>query len=337
MIKWSDTLGETILDISVTVTPDPDYQLPPYTLVLFSEDELKRFTNNYALDHSLGIGQFGVVFSGHTGEQEIVVKMSFNGMLLKVWQEEIESLPAIGHHKNLIQLLGYSLSEGIIEGKLDSFDESLYLVYPRYARSLSDILKSGEYGLSEIIKIVKGVALGLAHMHSGGWIHCDLKPDNIVLDEHHEAVIIDFGNMVRIGRHHFGTFCYHDVYTASSASPLSDLHSLGVIMLQLIMKRMFPNNLRDEVAEDFNLRKHVHTDIGKDRKSKRVGAHLISLALDCSNGLLIKRPASVRHFIDKFEEVVARVLSTFLRPVHTEYLLQLQMGPLQVDYGFMIA
>lgn len=76
-------------------------------------------------------------------------------------------------------------------------------------------------------------------------------------------------------------------------------------MLQLLMKRMLPDDLRAEVADELNLRKYVSADLGKDRKSRKIGARLISLALDCSNALLIKRPASVRHFIDEFEEVVA--------------------------------
>lgn len=75
-------------------------------------------------------------------------------------------------------------------------------------------------------------------------------------------------------------FC---LFAAKSANPLSDLHSLGVVMLQLLMKRNLPDNLRAHVAEYINPRILLHTNIGTDSKSKRAVARLISLALDCTN------------------------------------------------------
>lgn len=67
-------------------------------------------------------------------------------------------------------------------------------------------------------------------------------------------------------------------FAEEEASPLSDLYSLSVIILQLVR---YPDNLMAEAVNCLSKRYLVHPDLGKDRKSTRVGARLISLAVDC--------------------------------------------------------
>ncbi|KAE9449927.1 hypothetical protein C3L33_18178, partial [Rhododendron williamsianum] len=144
-------------------------------------------------------------------------------------------------------------------------------------------------------------------MHSKTWIHSDIKPANIMLNERYEAIIVDFGNMVQIGSKHRGSAWYHDNETEEEASPLSDLYSLSVIILQLVMKRRNPDNLMAEAVNCLKKRYLVHPDLGKDSKSTRVGARLISLAVDCSQPELSKRPVSVRPFLERFDDIVTLI------------------------------
>jgi serine/threonine protein kinase len=46
--------------------------------------------------------------------------------------------------------------------------------------------------------IIGGIVLGMRFVHSSGFVHRDLKPGNILLNEHGEALIADFGTTRRI-------------------------------------------------------------------------------------------------------------------------------------------
>ena len=41
-------------------------------------------------------------------------------------------------------------------------------------------------------QLMEGICLGLGHMHQKGWVHLDLKPDNILMSRSGEVRIIDF-------------------------------------------------------------------------------------------------------------------------------------------------
>lgn len=54
-------------------------------------------------------------------------------------------------------------------------------------------------GLSKVVTIFHAVAEGLAHVHARGFIHADIKPNNIIVAEDGTVKIIDFGQSCPIG------------------------------------------------------------------------------------------------------------------------------------------
>lgn len=82
----------------------------------------------------------------------------------------------------------------------------LYNVLLEFASggSLADlIVKSNGHGLSEsdVRKHTKSMLVGLKHIHARGFVHCDLKPDNVLLvptADGFELKIADFGCAKRV-------------------------------------------------------------------------------------------------------------------------------------------
>ena len=60
--------------------------------------------------------------------------------------------------------------------------------------SLDDLLaQHGTFTVPEAVEMFREIAVGLAHAHGKGVLHCDLKPANILLDQDHRPRLADFG------------------------------------------------------------------------------------------------------------------------------------------------
>jgi len=53
--------------------------------------------------------------------------------------------------------------------------------------------------VGKIVDIFIQVADALDSMHTLGYVHCDLKPNNILFDSHGVAKVIDFGQTCKVG------------------------------------------------------------------------------------------------------------------------------------------
>ncbi len=109
--------------------------------------------------------------------------------------------------------------------------------------SLATLMRErGALPLEEAEAIVRQVALGLAYAHERGIVHRDIKPDNILLDKNHRAVITDFGaahlntsELTRTGEV-LGTPHYMspEQILGDPLDGRSDLFSLGVVFYLLL-------------------------------------------------------------------------------------------------------
>ncbi len=101
---------------------------------------------------------------------------------------------------------------------------------------------------AEAVRIFHHVAQGLAHMHSRGFIHADIKPNNILVSEQGQVKIIDLGQGCPIGtvkKRIQGTPGYMAPEQAhrQAITQKTDIYNLGAMMYWVLVGEVIPTAL----------------------------------------------------------------------------------------------
>lgn len=139
---------------------------------------------------------------------------------------------AVSKHPNLIPVLDASVES-----------HQPYVVMPRLkAERLSDRWENqAAMPLAGALWMVRQVAQALEAMHDAGWVHGDVKPDNIMLDTGGHATLIDLGFASQIHSVRRGIFQGTPAYASPEAMngshaviPAMDTFSLGRVLWQCL-------------------------------------------------------------------------------------------------------
>ncbi|KAF6998611.1 hypothetical protein CFC21_014718 [Triticum aestivum] len=202
--------------------------------------DLQHATKNFS--EKLGAGGFGSVFKGFLNDSCAIAVKRLDGARQgeKQFRAEVRSIGII-QHINLVKLIGFC-TEG----------DSRLLVYELMPnRSLdSHLFQSNDTETvlewSIRYQIAVGVARGLAYLHDNCQdciIHCDIKPENILLDASFIPKIADFGMAKLLGRDFSrvlttmrGTIGYlaPEWISGTVITAKVDVYSYGMILLELI-------------------------------------------------------------------------------------------------------
>ncbi|XP_045822333.1 G-type lectin S-receptor-like serine/threonine-protein kinase SD2-5 isoform X1 [Trifolium pratense] len=208
--------------------------------IRFSYNDLGTATNNFS--EKLGQGGFGSVYKGvlQDGTQIAVKQLEGIGQGKKEFRVEVSIIGSI-HHHHLVRLKGFC-AEG--SHKL--------LVYEYMENGSLDkwIFKKNNEELSldwnTRYNIALGTAKGLAYLHEdcdSKIVHCDIKPENVLLDNNFEAKVSDFGLAKLMNReqsHVFTTmrgtrgYLAPEWITNYAISEKSDVYSYGMVLLEII-------------------------------------------------------------------------------------------------------
>ncbi|CAA7030867.1 unnamed protein product [Microthlaspi erraticum] len=160
-------------------------------LRVFTYRELAEATEDFT--EELGRGAFGIVYKGFLkvgGDSEVVVAVKKLDRLAQENEKEFKNeVKVIGqiHHKNLVRL-NWFCNEG----------QSRMIVYEFLPNgTLADYLsRRPRPSWEDRRRIAVGIARGILYLHEEcieKIIHCDIKPQNILLDEYYSPRIADFG------------------------------------------------------------------------------------------------------------------------------------------------
>jgi len=164
---------------AVAATPAPDPALRG------------RVVGSYVVETLLGKGGMGVVYRarlGGTGPpvalKILLPREDLDTAAEELFLREIEVTRAL-RHPNIVSLLEFGRHEG-----------RMYVALEYCARGSAEKLRrerGGRVPLPSVLRIALGCAEGLAAAHEAGFVHRDLKPDNVLIAEDGTARIADFG------------------------------------------------------------------------------------------------------------------------------------------------
>uniref|UniRef100_A0A0E0MC39 non-specific serine/threonine protein kinase n=1 Tax=Oryza punctata TaxID=4537 RepID=A0A0E0MC39_ORYPU len=208
---------------------------------MYSYRELVKATERFK--HELGWGGSGVVYKGILDDDRVVVIKKLENVTQnrEEFQDELHVIARI-NHMNLVRIYGFCS---------ERFHRLLVLEYVENG-SLANVLFNSKILLDwkQRFNIALGVAKGLVYLHHEclEWvIHCNLKPENILLDENLEPKITDFGLAKLLSRSGSnqnvsqarGTIGYIAPEWISGLPITSkvDVYSYGVVLLELVSGR----------------------------------------------------------------------------------------------------
>ena len=200
---------------------------------------------DYLLIKEIARGGMGVVYEAEQVSlgRKVALKMILTGAMASLTERERfrreARLAAKLNHRNIVPIVSVHDQDGILFFTMKLIDGG----------SLAQCASRFRDDPRSIARLIKTLAGAVHHAHRQGFIHCDLKPSNILIDQDGEPQITDFG-LARLASEDssltatgaiLGTPSYMAPEQASgqrkSIGPATDVYGLGAILYELLTGR----------------------------------------------------------------------------------------------------
>ncbi|OWM81123.1 hypothetical protein CDL15_Pgr007154 [Punica granatum] len=282
--------------------------------------DLLEATNGFSAESLIGSGGFGEVYKAKLRDGNVVAVKKLIHTTSQGDREFIAEMETIGKikHQNLVPLMGYCK---VGEERLLVYE---YMKFGSLESVLHDHRINGripapvklDWAMRKRIAI--GAARGLAFLHHScipHVIHRDMKSSNVLLDEHLEARVSDFGmaRLVNALDTHLsvstlaGTPGYvpPEYYQSFRCTTKGDVYSYGVVLLELLSgkrpidpskfgddnnlvgwgKQLYRDNRSNEILDpELVVRKSGQAEL----------YHYLRVALDCLDDRPYRRPTMIQ-------------------------------------------
>ena len=240
----------------------------------------------YRLDGPLGEGGVGWVYRAEHLQlgSQVAVKMlqtrfAESSMMRPRFTREARAMAAL-RHPHIVTITDFSVAEGrpyIVMELLEGL-------------SLREVMDEGPFDPERARRVILRVLDGLAYAHNQGFIHRDLKPDNIFLldlpSDDSFPKILDFGFvkltsdeeqpataevLTRSGIA-FGTPAYMspEQATGAPADPRSDLYALGIVFFEMLVgRRPYEGSLPEIVRKHLTAPVPTFDQVGASRRESQ--------------------------------------------------------------------
>lgn len=223
-----------------------DKERPPEDELTVTQDERERARSKdrseelpepevvgYDIKKRLGVGSYGEVWLAvqkNTG-REVAIKFfsRFKGLDWPLLKREVGKLVEVLGERRVVHLLQVGWDA----------DPPHYVMEYCPGGSLADRLAGKTLPVKDSVAVLREVAEALVYLHGKAILHCDLKPANVLLDDHNQIRLADFGQ-ARLSSEAgpaVGTLFYMAPEQADpGARPdvRSDIYSLGALVYTML-------------------------------------------------------------------------------------------------------
>ncbi|RME54310.1 MAG: serine/threonine protein kinase [Deltaproteobacteria bacterium] len=203
----------------------------------------KVLLDRYRIESRLGKGGMGEVFLAvdQKLERKVAIKMMLNPQGRKDrFMREMRIISQLSHPR-MVAVHDFDAYEG------------LPFIVMEYVpgETLRDKLKKERLRpLSQVMEYALGICEGLEYIHEQGIIHRDLKPSNIMITDHEQVKIMDFGiskgegmQTLTAAKAILGTPMYMspEVAMGEEIDFRADLYAFGMILYEMLIGRPAPS------------------------------------------------------------------------------------------------
>ncbi|TSA08634.1 MAG: serine/threonine protein kinase, partial [Deltaproteobacteria bacterium] len=217
--------------------------------------EINKQFGRYLIIKSLGSGATSDVFLAHdtTLERDVALKILKPALVSDQASFGRFTIEAQAASKLFHDNIATVLDMGDIDGR--------YYIAMRYVDgvSLDEYLrKNDRLPWESVKKLAQQIGSALAHAHTQGYLHRDIKPNNIMVSSKGDFILTDFGltramlesGMTSTTGAVLGTPPYipPEIWNGKEASPASDQYSLACVIDEAITGRsLFSGNTPQEI------------------------------------------------------------------------------------------
>lgn len=252
---WENEIRKALMPVTPQASATPTY--PQQVGMDKEEATCNDISQIYQIfpDEVLGSGQFGIVYGG-------VHRKSSRQVAIKVIDKLRFPTKQEAALKNEVAILQNLSNPGVVNlERMFETKERIFVVMEKLKGDMLEMILSSERGkLSERITkfLIYQILTALKHLHSKNIVHCDLKPENVLLStasDFPQVKLCDFGFARIIGEKSFrrsvvGTPAYlaPEVLRNKGYNRSLDMWSVGVITY-VSLSGTFPFNEDEDIND----------------------------------------------------------------------------------------
>lgn len=203
--------------------------------------EITLINDRYKIEDTLGKGGMAVVYKA----RDLTLERS---VAIKVLRQKYSTDPAFREHFHQEAKAAANLSHPNIVTVHDfGFDAERLFIIMEYVpgTDLKQLLDNSEqFGIQQTLTLMEQACAGVGYAHRAGLVHCDIKPQNLLITPNQRLKVVDFGIARALVSIHpdekadivWGSPHYFSPEQAAgiAPSPASDVYSIGVITYEML-------------------------------------------------------------------------------------------------------